>query len=191
MSWLNLALSFALGALTSLAVPGASVALDIDPVPEPCDVASAGGSLFVVGRAHMPGMTWTSVCREAALVTDMPIAAADAERAVRLAGWPTGDDVVGMLSAGWPWAFVDMAWARGPRGDFPADPRDNLSEAGSLADAIRRAISANPSPALAIAWPSLAASAALLAAPWWLALTLATRARRSAPAGTGRASARS
>ena len=189
MSRLALALSIALGSLTSLAVPGACVALDVDPVPEPRGIASSDGALFVVGRAHMPGISWVSVCREARLVNDAPLAAADAARAARHAGWPAGDEVVGMLSAGWPWPFIDLVWVRGARSDFPGDPRDNLMESGNLTDAVRRAVSRVPPPALSLSWPSLAASALTLAAPWWMALTLAARARRSARAQTGPASA--
>lgn len=189
MSRLVAALSIALGALTSLAVPGACVALDIDAVSEPRDIASAGGSLFVIGRAHMPGVHWVSICREAGLVNDAPLAAADAARAARHAGWPSGDEVVGMLSAGWPWSFIDMTWTRGTRDEFPGDPRDNLLETGNLADAIRRAVSRTPEPHTSLSWPHLAASALTLAAPWWIALTLAARARRSAPARTGQRSA--
>lgn len=191
MSRLVAALSVALGALTSLAVPGTGVALELDPVPRPRDLASDGRSLFVIGRAHMPGLAWVSICREATLVNEVPIAAVDAARVADRTAWPAGDDVVGMLSVGWPWPFIELTWMRGPRQDFPGDPRDNLSESGSLTDAIRRAISANPPPRVTLAWASLAASAGSLAVPWWFALTLAVRARRSAPARTGRPSARS
>ena len=75
------ALSMALGVLTSLAVPGACVALDTDPAPSPRDIASDGGSLFVIGRASLPGLEWVSVCREARLVNDVPLPSADAVRA--------------------------------------------------------------------------------------------------------------
>ena len=179
-----LALSIALGALTSLAVPGACVALDLDPASKPRDISSAEGALFVVGRAHLPGLRWISICREASLVNDAPLAAADATRAARHVGWPTGDDVVGMLSAGWPWPFIDLTWVRGPRDDFPGDPRDNLMESGNLADAVRRAVSRVPEPHLSVSWAPMAASAIALAVPWWVALRLAARARRSAPART-------
>ncbi|MBU3727660.1 MAG: hypothetical protein FGM37_00200 [Phycisphaerales bacterium] len=191
MSGLVAVLSVALGALTSLAVPGAGVALDADPVPEPRDLASDGHALFVVGRAHMPGLAWVSVCRESTLVHQATIEAADTARAAHHMAWPDGDEVLGMLSVGWPWPFIDMTWMRGAREDFPADPRDNLSESGSLTDAVRRAVSANPPPKVTLVWGSLAASAGSLAVPWWLALTLAARARRSAPARTARSSARS
>lgn len=186
MSWAVSALSIALGALTSLAVPGACVAVDMDPVSAPRDIASSDGTLFVIGRAHLPGVSWVSVCREAGLVNDVPLIAADAARAARLAGWPEGDEVVGMLSAGWPWPYIDMIWVRGARDDFPGDPRDNLLESGNLADAIRRAVSRAPEPHIAISWHAFAASSLALAAPWWITLRLAAKARRSAPARTGR-----
>jgi len=182
MSWGAVALSVALGLMTSLAVPGACVALDLDPTTERRDIASSGGTLFVVGRAHMPGLAWVSICREAALVNDSPIHAADALRAARNAGWPMGDEVIGMLCAGWPWPFIDLTWVRRARDDFPGDPRDNRVESGNLADAVRRAVSRTPEPTVALDWPSLAASALALALPWWMALTLAARARSPAPA---------
>jgi hypothetical protein len=184
------ALSMALGVLTSLAVPGACVALDTDPAPSPRDIASDGGSLFVIGRASLPGLEWVSVCREARLVNDVPLPSADAVRAARRVGWPTGDQVVGMLSAGWPWPFLDLAWVREGKGDFPGDPRDNLQESGNLSDAIRRAVSGTPRPVMSLSWPSLAASALSLAAPWWIALTLAARARRPSPAPARQSPAR-
>lgn len=189
MNRLAIALSIALGTLTSLAVPGACVALDIDAVSQPRDIASAGGSLFVIGRARMPGLAWVSICREAGLVNDPPLAAADAARAARHARWPTGDEVVGMLSAGWPWPFIDMTWVRGARDDFPGDPRDNLMESGNLSDAVRRAVSRTPDPIISLSLPHVAASALTLAAPWWIALRLAAKARRSAPARTAQRSA--
>ncbi len=190
MTGLKVPLSLALGILTSLAVPGACVALDVEPASSPRDVASAGGSLYIVGRAGMPGLQWVSVCREAGLVNEGPVAAPDAVRATRRVGWPSGDAVVGMLAAGWPWPFIDLVWVRGAREDFPGDPRDNSQESGNLADAVRRAVSQTPPPVLSLSWPSLAASALALAAPWWIALTLAERARRSERARTGQASAR-
>lgn len=186
MSRLIVALAVALGFLTSLAVPGACVALGIDAISQPRDIASAEGSLFVIGRARIPGAVWVSVCRETVLVNEAPLAAADATRAARHARWPAGDEVVGMLSAGWPWPFIDMTWVRGARDEFPGDPRDNMLESVNLDDAIRRAVSRTPEPAIALDWPSLAASALCLAAPWWVALTLAARARRPGPAQTGR-----
>lgn len=186
MSRLVAALSIALGVFTSLAVPGACVALDIDPASDPRDIASAQGSLYVIGRAHMPGLAWVSICREAGLVNDAPIAAPDAVRSAAHVGWPAGDEVIGMLSAGWPWPFIDLTWARRARDDFPGDPRDNLMESGNLSDAIRRAVSRTPEPQVSISWPSLAASAFTLAVPWWIALKLAVRARRSAPAQAAR-----
>jgi len=189
MSGLNVALSLGLGILTSLAVPGACVALDLHPASSPRDLASAGESLYVVGRARLPGLHWVSVCREAGLVNDVPVDAPDAERATQHAGWPSGDAVVGMLSAGWPWPFLDLIWVRGARDDFPGDPRDNSQESGNLADAVRRAVNRVPPPALSLSWPSLAASVLALSVPWWIALTLAARARQSERARTGQASA--
>jgi hypothetical protein len=189
MSRLSVALSLALGILTSLAVPGACVALELDPSPSRRDLASAGESLYIIGRARLPGLHWVSVCREAGLVNEVPVAAPEAQRATQRAGWPAGDAVVGMLSAGWPWPFIDLVWVRGARDDFPGDPRDNSQESGNLADAVRRAVSRSPPPALSLSWPSLAASMLALAAPWWIALTLAARARRSGRARTVRASA--
>lgn len=186
MSWLNIALSVALGVLTSLAVPGACVALGVDPASGRRDIASADGSLFVIGRAHLPGLSWVSVCREARLVNEPLVASPEALRAVRHSGWPSGDDVVGVLSAGWPWPFIDLTWVRGARDDFPGDPRDNLAESGNLEDAVRRAVSQSPAPDASVWWPSLAASALALALPWWGALTLAAQARRSARARTAR-----
>lgn len=178
------ALSALLGLLTSLAVPGACVALDLDPTTERRDIASSGDALFVVGRAHMPGLAWVSVCREAGLLNDAPIAAPDAVRAAAHVGWPKGDEVIGMLSAGWPWPFIDLTWVRGAREDFPGDPRDNRVESGNLADAVRRAVSRTPEPTVALDWPSLAASALALALPWWMALRLAAKARSPAQAQT-------
>lgn len=189
MSWGSVALSVALGLMTSLAVPGACVALDMDPATARRDISSAGGALFVVGRAHLPGLAWVSICREAGLVNDAPIAAPDAARAAARVGWPVGDEVTGMLSAGWPWPFIDLTWVRRGRDDFPGDPRDNLMESGNLSDAIRRAVSRTPDPIIGLSWPHLAASALSLAAPWWIALRLAVRARRSAPARTAQRSA--
>lgn len=186
MSWGAVALSAALGLMTSLAVPGACVALEMDPGTARRDISSAEGSLFVVGRAHLPGLAWVSVCREASLVNEAPIAAPDAVRAAAHVGWPAGDEVTGMLSAGWPWPFIDLTWVRRARDDFPGDPRDNLVESGNLSDAIRRAVSRTPEPQVNLSWPSLAASALTLAVPWWIALRLAARARRSAPAQTAR-----
>jgi hypothetical protein len=190
MSPLVAALSLALGALTSLAVPGACIALDIDPESARRDLVSADGSLFVVGRARMPGVHWVSICREASLVNDVPLAAADAMRAADHVGWPSGEEVVGMLSAGWPWTFIELTWMRGARDEFPGDPRDNLLEAGNLADAIRRAVSHTPEPHVSLSWPQLALSALTLAVPWLIALTLAARARQSAQARTAPTSAR-
>lgn len=189
MSRLAIPLSVALGMLTSLAVPGASVALDIEPSCQARDIAGAEGALFVIGRAHLPGLSWCCICREAPLVNEVPRAAPDAERAASHVGWPSGDEVIGMLSAGWPWPYLDLVWVRRRLDDFPSDPRDNLTESGNIGGGIRRAISRTPDPAMAMSWTAFAASALLLAAPWWIALTLAARARRSGPAQAAQASA--
>jgi len=184
------AISLAMGALTSLAVPGACVALDVDTTPHARDIVCAQGSLYVVGRAEQPGIRWVSVCYEGPLVN--PLARDDngAYRAAELVGWPIGEEVTGMLSVGWPWPVIDMAWIRTGRADFPGDPRDNTVESGNLADAIRRAVSGTPSPTMSLSVTNALANAIALGAPWWIALRLAARGSRSSPARAAPRSAR-
>lgn len=185
------AIALAMGALTSLAVPGACIGLDIAPTSHARDIVCEQGGLFVTGAAELPGIRWVSVCYEGPLVNHLSKVDPGARRAAGIVGWPTGEEVAGMMSAGWPWPIVDVAWLRTGRADFPGDPRDNVLESGNLADAVRRAVSGTPAPQVRVHATGALASAVTLGAPWWIALRLAARGSRSAPAQAAQRSARS
>lgn len=177
------ALAVLLGALSALAVPGLWVAAGVQPDAVPRDVTAHAGAAYVIGRAAQPGLHWRSVCKEAALVNPPPCvtgACMELEQREVDALEARPDDVIGTLSAGWPWPFIRMSWARSETGDFPSDPRDNLSEGGPLSDAVRRAVTQAPRPHVSVSAPAAMADIALLAGAWWLPLTLAARAGRSA-----------
>lgn len=182
-----------LGALSSLAVPGLWVAAGVTPDAVPRQVTPSGEVAYVIGCAAQPGLSWRSACREAPLVNQAPCAdgsclAVEPHEVEALESNP--EDVVGTLSAGWPWPLIRMSWLRSETGDFPSDPRDNLSESGPMADAVRRAVTQAPTPHVRILIGAAAADILVLSCAWMVPLTLAARAARSSPARRAPAPAR-